>query len=73
MLYTDGIPETTNVGQVEFGTERFRQFLAAEQNTSADQFADRLLEELSRWSAHRQGEDLDDDVTMVAIHVSNNP
>ena len=73
LLYTDGIPETTNVGQVEFGTERFRQFLAAEQNTSADQFADRLLEELSRWSAHRQGEDLDDDVTMVAIHVSNNP
>jgi serine phosphatase RsbU (regulator of sigma subunit) len=73
LLYTDGIPETTNVSQVEFGTERFRQFLVAERNKSADQFADRLLEELSRWSAHRQGEDLDDDITMVVIHVSNNP
>ena len=73
LLYTDGISETTNVAQVEFGTERFRQFLAAERNTSADQLADRLLEELSRWSARRRGEDLDDDITMVAIHVSKNP
>ena len=73
LLYTDGISETTNAAQVEFGTERFRQFLAAERNTSADQLADRLLEELSRWSARRRGEDLDDDITMVAIHVSKNP
>jgi sigma-B regulation protein RsbU (phosphoserine phosphatase) len=73
LLFTDGISETTNAAQVEFGTERFREFLAGEQNTSADQLADRLLEELSRWSARRLGEDLDDDITMVAIHVSNNP
>lgn len=71
LLYTDGIPETTNAAQVEFGAERFRQFLG-ERNISANQFADRLLEELSSWSAHRQGEDLEDDITMVAIHVSNN-
>ena len=73
LLFTDGISETTNDAQVEFGTERFRQFLAGERNTSADQLADRLLEELSRWSARRPGEDLHDDITMVAIHVSNNP
>ena len=73
LLYIDGIPETTNAAQVEFGAERFRQFLVGEQNTSANQLADRLLEDLSRWSAHRQGEDLEDDITMVAIHVSNNP
>jgi serine phosphatase RsbU (regulator of sigma subunit) len=73
LLFTDGISETTNDAQVEFGTERFLQFLAGERNTSADQLADRLLEELSRWSARRPGEDLHDDITMVAIHVSNNP
>ena len=73
LLYTDGIPETTNAAQVEFGAERFRQFLVGERNISANQLADRLLEELSRWSAHRQGEDLEDDITMVAFHVSNNP
>ena len=70
LLFTDGISETTNPAQVEFGTERFRQFLAGEKNISADQLVDRLLAEVSRWSA-RQGDDLDDDITMVAFHLSN--
>jgi serine phosphatase RsbU (regulator of sigma subunit) len=70
LLYTDGIPETTNHSQVEFGTERFKQFLETEQSASADHFADRLLQELSRWSARGSDEDLDDDITMVAIHVT---
>jgi phosphoserine phosphatase RsbU/P len=73
LLYTDGIPETTNAAQDEFGAERFRQFLVGERDISANQLADRLLEELSCWSARREGEDLQDDITMVAIHVSNNP
>lgn len=69
LLYTDGISETTNSAGVEFGAGCFRRFLEADQNTSADQFADRLLEELARWSARGPGQDLDDDITMVAIHV----
>jgi len=69
LLYTDGIPETTNPAGVEFGTDEFKQFLDSEQSTSADHFADRLLEELSRWSARNSAEDLDDDVTIVAIQV----
>jgi phosphoserine phosphatase RsbU/P len=71
LLYTDGIPETTNHSDIEFGTERFRKFLATEQNTSANQFADCLLEELSRWAARDPGEDLDDDITMVTIHLKS--
>jgi len=67
LLYTDGIPETTNPEGIEFGTDCFKQFLGTEQSTSADQFADRLLEELSRWSARGSTEDLDDDITIVAI------
>ena len=69
LLYTDGIPETTNPSQIEFGADRFKQFLETEQSTSADHFADRLLEELSQWSVRDSGEDSDDDVTLVAIHV----
>jgi serine phosphatase RsbU (regulator of sigma subunit) len=69
LLYTDGIPETTNPSMVEFGDERFRRFLPTAQYASADQFADELLAEVSRWSARGPGEDLDDDITMVAIHV----
>jgi hypothetical protein len=63
--------ETANSAGVEFGTDGFTQFLVTEQSTSADYFADRLLEELSRWSARGSTEDLDDDVTMVAIHVKS--
>jgi serine phosphatase RsbU (regulator of sigma subunit) len=69
LLYTDGISETANSVGVEFGTDRFKEFLETEQSTSADHFADRLLEELSRWSTRGSGEDLDDDITMVAIQV----
>ncbi len=71
LLYTDGISETTNPAEVQFGNDRFEQFLIAEQSTSADLFADRLLEELSRWSDRGSAADLDDDITMVAIHVKN--
>jgi sigma-B regulation protein RsbU (phosphoserine phosphatase) len=71
LLYTDGIPETTNPADVEFGTDRFKQVLETNKSSSADQFADRLLEELSRWSARAPGEDLDDDVTLVAIHAKD--
>jgi phosphoserine phosphatase RsbU/P len=70
LLYTDGIPETTNPSEVEFGTARFRQFLAAAQCASADDLADRLLKELSEWSARGAGQDLDDDITLVAIHLA---
>jgi phosphoserine phosphatase RsbU/P len=72
LLYTDGISETTDPFGVEFGTERFREFLAEEGSASADHFADRLLEELSRWSARGPSEDLDDDITLVALHVNGN-
>ena len=72
LLYTDGIPETTNHSQIEFGTDRFKEFLETHQSTTADHFADRLLEELSQWSARESGDDLDDDITLVAIHVEGN-
>jgi phosphoserine phosphatase RsbU/P len=69
LLYTDGISEATNPGGVEFGVVCFRRFLEAEESDSADQFADRLLEELSHWSDRGSAGELDDDLTMVAIHV----
>jgi serine phosphatase RsbU (regulator of sigma subunit) len=69
LLYTDGISETTNPLGIEFGADRFKQFLATEQSTSADHFVSGLLAELSRWSARGPSEDLDDDLTLVALHI----
>jgi phosphoserine phosphatase RsbU/P len=71
LLYTDGISETNNPEGAEFGSERFRQFLEAQKNGSANQLADGLLEELARWSARGESEDLHDDITMVTIHVTD--
>ena len=71
LLYTDGIPETNNSEGVEFGSERFRQFLAGETHGSPNQLVDGLLNELARWSARGEGEDLNDDITVVAIHVAD--
>lgn len=71
LLYTDGIPETTNHSEIEFGAERLREFLVTDQSTSADQFADHLLEELSRWAAREPAEELDDDITVVAMHIQS--
>ena len=68
LLYTDGIPETTNADEVQFGEERFRQFLDSERCGSADQLADALLNEVTRWSA-RTSEEVEDDITVVAIRV----
>jgi serine phosphatase RsbU (regulator of sigma subunit) len=69
LLYTDGIPETENPAQVAFGDERFQQVLAEVQSGSADQFADHLLTELAHWSGLGPGEELNDDLTMVAVQV----
>ena len=69
LLYTDGVSEANDPDGAEFGSERFRQFLEAENNGSANQLADRLLDELARWSARGEGEDLDDDITLVTIRV----
>src|ERR1700722_13753850 len=71
LLYTDVILETANSAGGEFGTDGFTRFLVTEQSTSADHFADQLLEELSRWSARGSAEDLDDEITMGAIHVKS--
>jgi phosphoserine phosphatase RsbU/P len=69
LLYTDGIPETVDAAEVQYGDERFRQFLGSEPFASADLLADRLMDDLARWSTRGLGEDLDDDITMIALHV----
>jgi serine phosphatase RsbU (regulator of sigma subunit) len=70
LMYTDGIPETANLSDVEFGEERFRAFLGECDWASADQLADALLDEVLRWSGGASGADPEDDITMVAFRVT---
>lgn len=67
VLYTDGIPETKAPSEEEFGIARFKQFMETNQNLAVDQFADGLLDELSRWSQQPRGEGQKDDITVLTI------
>jgi serine phosphatase RsbU (regulator of sigma subunit) len=67
VLYTDGIPETTNPSEQEFGTARFINFMEKNQSLTVDQFADGLLDELSRWSEQPRGQGQQDDITVLTI------
>ena len=67
VLYTDGIPETKNPVDQEFGTARFIQFLENNYSLAVNQFADGLLDELSRWSEQPRGQGQQDDITFLTI------
>jgi phosphoserine phosphatase RsbU/P len=67
VLYTDGIVEAPNLSDEEYGIDRFKQFLEDEQSLCADQFAEALLAELSRWTGGPVGQAQQDDITFLAI------
>jgi phosphoserine phosphatase RsbU/P len=64
VLYTDGVFETANPSEEEYGTDRLKEFLAAHAGLSPAEFVTALLEELSRWAA---GKEVEDDLTLLAI------
>jgi sigma-B regulation protein RsbU (phosphoserine phosphatase) len=67
VLYTDGILETSNPAQEEFGTGRFMQFMETNNRLPAGPFADALLLELARWLEQPPGEGHKDDISLLAI------
>jgi phosphoserine phosphatase RsbU/P len=67
VLYTDGVPETKGSSEEEFGTARFVKFMADSKSLLVDQFADGLLDELSRWSGQPRGQGQQDDITVLTI------
>jgi phosphoserine phosphatase RsbU/P len=71
ILYTDGIPETKNPVEVEFGTGRLKQFMEKNHHLSADQFADGLIDDLSGWAEQPRGQGQQDDITVLMIDFRN--
>ena len=68
VLYTDGIPESTELSEEQFGADRFKLNLQSHHDRSAGQFVDGVLDELSRWSDTASGREPEDDITRLAIH-----
>ena len=67
MLYTDGLPESTNARSEEFGLPRCKQFLGSHSHLAAAALADQLLSEIARWSARSSGRLQEDDMTLIVI------
>jgi sigma-B regulation protein RsbU (phosphoserine phosphatase) len=66
-LYTDGILETCNPAQEEFGTDRFMEFMDTNNKLPAGPFADALWLELARWLEQPPGEGHKDDISLLAV------
>ena len=71
ILYTDGVLETSDLSEEMLGVDRFKRFLENSGDVGADQLADSLLDELSRWSGHPTGERQQDDITLLVIDFKN--
>ena len=71
VLYTDGILESTNLSEEQFGMDRFRLFLQNNHQLPAGQFVDGLLNELSLWSDTASGREPEDDITLLAFHFNS--
>jgi len=67
VLFTDGILETKNPSQEEFGPARFKRFIKDSHGLSGDQFADGVIDEVSHWSEQPRGQGQQDDLTVLSI------
>ena len=68
LLFTDGLVESANPDQEEFGKERCKQFLQANANLSAANFVGRLLDAVAEFSSHAAGRSQTDDITILALN-----
>jgi phosphoserine phosphatase RsbU/P len=69
LLYTDGLVETTNPEGREFGESALSDFIKAHEGLSAEQLAERLLQEVLAWPGNRDAHPQTDDITLVIIDV----
>jgi serine phosphatase RsbU (regulator of sigma subunit) len=67
MMYTDGVVEAFNTKDEEFGERRLRDLLSAGASLSVEEFADRVLDEVKRWTGIGRNDSLDDDLTVIVI------
>lgn len=67
VLYTDGLPESTNAEGEEFGLPRCKQFLGSHSRLPSAELADLLLSEIACWSARSSGRPQEDDMTLLII------
>ena len=73
LVYTDGLVEAANPRGEAFGEARLGEFIRTYQDLPAEQFADRLLDEVLRWPENGSIRTQADDITVVVIDIGNMP
>jgi sigma-B regulation protein RsbU (phosphoserine phosphatase) len=73
VLYTDGIVEAPNASEEPFGDDRMRRFLESHAHCPPGDFVDGLLRKVTSWSARPEGQEPDDDATLVAVRFHGSP
>lgn len=68
VMYTDGVTESLDTSNEQFGEEGVKRFMEEHPDVTATEFADGLLERVSQWTGRAPGQDPDDDVTLLAVH-----
>src|SRR5947209_1668379 len=71
VFYTDGIAEMTDPADEQFGMDRLQRFLQDHPDLTAGKFVDSLLDELALWSDQASGREAEDDITVLAVHLTN--
>jgi phosphoserine phosphatase RsbU/P len=67
VLYTDGLTESKDAADEEFGIARCKQLLESHPRLTASALADALLGEIARWSVRSTGRLQEDDMTLIVI------
>jgi serine phosphatase RsbU (regulator of sigma subunit) len=73
LVYTDGLVEAVNPRSEAFGGARLGEVIRTHQDLPAEQFADRLLDEVLRWPESGGTRTQDDDVTVVVVDLRKMP
>ena len=67
VMYTDGIVETPNNADEQFGDNRLKRSLTDCSQLTAEQYVDFLLAEVASWADLQRWEPAEDDLTLVVI------
>lgn len=69
LLYTDGVVEAVNARGEPFGEARLGDFITTHQDVPAEQFAQRLLDEVLGWPENGSVRAQADDITLLVIDI----
>jgi len=71
LIYTDGLVEAANPEGLEFGDARLENLIHEHQELPAEQFVERLLQEVLAWPGNGSSNLQADDITVVVVDVGH--